>query len=223
MELVEGTTLSARLTAGPLSADDVTRLGTQLADALAHAHERGIAHRDLKSANVVITRDGRAKVLDFGLAKRLTPAVLDEATRSEVSLTAPGTAVGTLAYMAPEQLRGQPGDEHSDIWALGVVLYEMATGGLPFRGQTGYELSSAILGQPPRELPSKLPLELRAVIGRCLEKDPGHRYQRAGEVRAALEAIRAGEVSWAAWRYALARRRWLAVAVADAAAVDRWG
>ena len=213
MELVEGTTLSARLTPGPLSADDLTRLGIQLADALAHAHERGIVHRDLKSANVVITRDGRAKILDFGLAKRLSPAALDEATRSEVSLTAPGAAAGTLAYMAPEQLRGQPGDEHSDIWALGVVLYEMATGVLPFRGQTGYELSSAILDQPPRELPSKLPLELRAVIGRCLEKDPGRRYQRAGEVRAALEAIRAGEVSWAAWRYALARRRWLGLAV----------
>ncbi|MBZ5645859.1 MAG: protein kinase [Acidobacteriia bacterium] len=216
MELVQGTTLSARLTPGPMSADDVTRLGTQLSDALAHAHERGIVHRDLKSANIVITHDGRAKILDFGLAKRLSREVLDEVTRSEESLTAPGTVAGTLAYMAPEQLRGQPGDEHSDIWALGVVLYEMATGKLPFRGQTGYEVSSAILDQPPRELPSKLPLELRAVIGRCLEKDPGRRYQRAGEVRAALEAIRAGEVSWAAWRYALARRRWLMAAASIA-------
>ncbi len=212
MELVEGTTLGAGLATGPRSPAEVTRLGAQLADALAHAHEHDIVHRDLKSANIVVTRDGRAKILDFGLAKRVNREVLDEVTRSEASLTEPGTVAGTLAYMAPEQLRGEPGNKHSDIWALGVVLYEMATGVLPFRGQTGYELSSAILDQPPRELPRRVPLELRAVIGRCLEKVPGRRYRSAGEVRAALEAIRAGEVSWAAWRYVLARRRWMMAA-----------
>ncbi len=216
MELVEGTGLNARVAAGSMPADEVTRLGAQLADALAHAHEHGIVHRDLKSANIVVTREGRAKILDFGLAKRVSREVLDEVTRSEVSLTEPGAVAGTLAYMAPEQLRGEPGNKHSDIWALGVVLYEMATGTLPFRGQTGYELSSAILDQPPKELPSKVPLELRAVIGRCLDKVPARRYQSAGEVRAALEAIRAGEVSWAAWRYALARRRWLLVSTSMA-------
>ncbi len=213
MEFVEGQPLSARLAAGPLPVEHVLRYGLQLAEALGHAHERGVLHRDLKSANVVITAEGRAKVLDFGLAKRLSENELDEATRSQASLTAPGTLVGTLAYMSPEQLCGQPADARSDIWALGVVLYEMAAGARPFQGQTGFELSSAILNQAPRPLPSQVPTELRVVIERCLEKEPGRRYQRAGEVRAVLEAIQAGAVSpWVAWRYTLARRRWLALA-----------
>jgi serine/threonine-protein kinase len=213
MEFVEGQPLNARLAAGPLPVEQVTRYGLQLAEALGHAHEHGIVHRDLKSANVIITAEGRAKVLDFGLAKRLSENELDEATRSQASLTAPGTLVGTLAYMSPEQLCGQPADARSDIWALGVVLYEMATGSRPFQGQTGFELSSAIMNQAPRPLPSQVPTELRAVIERCLEKEPGRRYQRAGEVRAVLEAIQAGAVApWVAWRYRLARRRWLALA-----------
>jgi len=215
MELVEGQSLSAHLFNGPLSADEVIRYALQLADGLAHAHEHGVIHRDLKSANVMITRDGRAKVLDFGLAKRFTGTELDEVTRSQASLTAPGALVGTLAYMAPEQLRGQPADARSDIWALGVVLYDMATGHLPFRGQTGYELSSAIMNQAPRPLPSQVPTELRAVIRRCLEKEPGWRFQRAGEVREVLEAIQEGAVApWVAWRYRLARRPWLALVAA---------
>ena len=207
MELVEGQPLSALLMNGALSTDEVIEYGLQLAEGLAHAHEHGVIHRDLKCANVMITEDGRAKVLDFGLAKRLTETELDEATRSQASLTAPGALVGTLAYMPPEQLRGRPADARGDLWALGVVLYEMATARLPFRGQTGYELSSAILNQAPRPLPSHVPTELRAVIERCLQKEPGRRYRRTGEVRAALEAIQAGTVApWAAWRYRLARR-----------------
>jgi len=213
MEFVEGQPLSSRLVEGALPTEQVLRYGLQLADALGHAHERGVLHRDLKSANVVITTEGRAKVLDFGLAKRVSGNELDDATRSQVSLTVPGALVGTLAYMSPEQLRGQPADVRSDIWALGVVLYEMAAGAGPFKGQTGFELSSAILNQAPRRLPSPVPTELRAVIERCLEKEPGRRYQQAGEVRAALEAIQAGAVApWEAWRYQLARRRWLALA-----------
>jgi serine/threonine-protein kinase len=214
MELVEGQTLSASLAGGALPPEQVLGCGVQLAGALGHAHERGVLHRDLKSANVIITGEGRAKVLDFGLAKRFSEDELGEVTRSQASLTAPGAVVGTLAYMAPEQLRGQPADARSDVWALGVVLYEMATGALPFRGQTGYELSSAILNQTPAPVPAKVPLELRTVVERCLEKEPGRRYQRASEVRAALETIRTGEVvPWAAWRYQLARRRWLALAI----------
>ena len=119
MELVEGRTLSELLAGGALLLGKVLRYGLHLADALAHAHERGVVHRDLKSANIVITPEGRAKVLDFGLARRLSEEDLAEATtKTQDSLSLPGKIVGTLAYMAPEQLRGQPADERSDIWAL---------------------------------------------------------------------------------------------------------
>jgi serine/threonine-protein kinase len=215
MELVEGESLSARLAAGPLPAKQVLRYGSQIADALSHAHERGIVHRDLKSANVALTPDGRAKVLDFGLAKRVSGEELAEVTRSQLSLTAPGAVAGTLAYMAPEQLRGEPADARSDIWALGVVLHEMLSGQRPFQGKSGYELSAAILREQPGPLPAKAPLPLRAVVGRCLAKEPGERYQRAAEVRAALEAIATGAVApWAGLRYALRRRQVLAASTA---------
>jgi serine/threonine protein kinase len=218
MELVEGQPLSARLTAGALPAGEILRYGLQLAEALGHAHERNIIHRDLKCANVVINAEGRAKVLDFGLAKRVSENAMDEVTRSQASLTQPGTVVGTLAYMSPEQLRAQPADARSDIWALGVMLYEMASGARPFQGRSGFELSSSILNQPPPSLPEKVPIELRAVIDRCLEKEPARRYQRAGEVRAALEAIQAGTSSvWSTLGFRLARRRWLAIAIPAAA------
>jgi serine/threonine-protein kinase len=214
MELIEGETLSARVAQGALPAEDLLRLGQQVADALAHAHERGVVHRDLKSANVVVTPEGRAKVLDFGLAKRLSGEALEEAT-TRTELTERGAVAGTLAYMAPEQLRGQPADARSDVWALGVMLYEMAAGRRPFQGQTGFELSSAILNQAPPPLPAGVPGALQPVIERCLAKDPGARYQRAGEVRAALEAISSGKLApWAGWRYTLARRRWLVLAAA---------
>jgi serine/threonine protein kinase len=218
MELVEGQPLSARLAAGALRAEEIVRYGGQLAEALGHAHEHGVVHRDLKSANVVITADGRTKVLDFGLAKRLRGAELDEVTRSEASLTEPGTIVGTLSYMAPEQLRGQPADARSDIWAMGVMLYEMAVGVRPFRGRTGYELSSAILNEAPAPLPPHVPPGLCGVIERCLVKQPGERYQRAGEVRAALEAFQTGTASVPRplRGYQWARRRWLAPAAAAA-------
>jgi len=216
MELVAGQSLSARLAAGRIPAEEVLRYGLQLAEALAHAHKRGIVHRDLKSANVMVTPEGRAKVLDFGLAKRSSGAELAEATtRSQASLTQPGALVGTLAYMAPEQLRGQSADARSDVWALGVVLYEMAAGQRPFRGDTGYDLTAAILREPPPSLPSKVPVQLQAVIERCLEKEPERRYQQGEEVRAALEAIQKGAVApWVAWRYRLARRRGLHAAAA---------
>ena len=190
MEVVEGTPLSIRLADGALPPDEVLRYGRQLAEALAHAHDRGVVHRDLKSANVMVTPDGRVKVLDFGLAKRLSGEALAEVTTGEhPSLTQPGAILGTLSYMAPEQLRGQPADARSDVWALGVVLYEMAAGVRPFAGHTGFELSSAILHETPPPLSSKMPAPLQAVTSRCLEKEPARRYQRAGEVRAALETI----------------------------------
>jgi serine/threonine protein kinase len=190
MELTEGEPLSALVAAGPLPSRDVLRLGLQLADALAHAHSRNVIHRDLKSTNVMVTPEGRAKVLDFGLAKQLTGNELAEiSTLSQATLTQPGALGGTLAYMAPEQLRGMSADARSDIWALGVVLYEMAAGVRPFHGQTSFELSAAILSSSPRPLPTKVSAGLRALIERCLEKEPPRRYQRASEVHAAIEAI----------------------------------
>ena len=191
MELVEGQTLGAKLEAGALPVDQAVRYGLQLADAVAHAHDRGVVHRDLKSANVIVSIDGRLKVLDFGLAKRLSAPELNEAvTHFDATFTQDGTVMGTLPYMAPEQLRGQIAQASSDVWALGVVLYEMLQGSRPFKGQTGFELSAAILHQTP-DLGS-IPSALQAVISRCLEKEPGQRYKSGGEVRAALEMIQAG-------------------------------
>jgi serine/threonine protein kinase len=187
MELIEGRTLSELVTTTGLSMETVTRHGTQIADALTHAHDRGIVHRDLKGSNVMVTPEGRVKVLDFGLATRLERDEISELTLSYSSLES--KLVGTLPYMAPEILRGQKGDHLSDLWALGVLLYEAVSGRLPFRGNTGFEVSSAILREPLPELPAVVPPGLVAVIQRCLTKEPAQRYQRSSEVRAALEAL----------------------------------
>jgi TolB-like protein/Tfp pilus assembly protein PilF len=231
MELVSGEALSERLASGRMGVEEVARLGQQMADALAHAHENGVVHRDFKSANVIVTPEGRAKVLDFGLAKQLVEMESEAATLTAAPLTAQGAVVGTLAYMAPEQLKGRPADARSDVWALGVVLYEMASGVRPFAGKTGYELSSAILNHPPPPLPADVPPPLAAVIERSLAKDPGQRYPRAGEVRSALETLRAGSAPMArqGWRHTfVTRRRWallagLATVAAVAAVLDVGG
>ena len=213
-ELVEGQALSARLSDGPLPADQVLRYGQQMADALAHAHSRGLVHRDFSTADIVITPADQVKVLDFGQGKPLTSDELAEATTAtRQSLAAPDTFTGALAYKAPEQLCGQPADARSDIWALGVVLYELATGRQPFQGQTGFELSSAILSQPLPSLPSSVPAPLAGVIGRCLAKGPGERYQQSTEVRAALEAVASARAS-TTWRAVLQRRRGLVLGAA---------
>jgi serine/threonine protein kinase len=187
MELIEGRSLSDLITATGLSMETVARYGTQIADALAHAHDRGIVHRDLKGSNVMVTPEGRVKVLDFGLATRLEREEISELTLSYTALES--KLVGTLPYMAPEILRGQKGDHLSDVWSLGVLLYEAAAGRLPFRGNTGFEVTSAILREPPPPLPSTVPYGLAAVIQRCLMKERAERYQRASEVRAALETV----------------------------------
>ncbi len=212
MEFVEGRCLSDCLQEQGLPVDAVLRYGDHIAAALAHAHERNIVHRDLKCANVVITSDDRAKVLDFGLAKRLAGEELSEAaTQLHAPLTQSGTMMGTLAYMAPEQLRGKPADARSDIWALGIVLYEMATGFRPFRGRTGFELSSAIMNESPAPLSLKVPSGLRAVIDRCLQKDAERRYQHAGDLREALKALQTGTTShWAKWNSRVGRQALLA-------------
>ncbi len=191
MEHVEGQLLSTLVGSAGLSPDLVVRYGMQIADALAHAHKHGVIHRDLKSTNVLVTPEGRVKVLDFGLATRVPPAELREAVSAKVPLTANSSMiVGTLPYLAPELLRAQPADARTDIWALGVLLYEMASGKHPFPGHTAFELCSAILRDPPTPLPAGVPSGLRAVILRCLAKSPGERYQQAAEVHGALEAFR---------------------------------
>lgn len=193
MEYIEGRALSELVHGEGLPVETVIRYGSQMADALDHAHARGIVHRDLKGSNVMVTRDGRVKVLDFGLAKRLSGKEA-EATSTQ-GLTEAGTVMGTLAYMAPEVLRGEPADPRADLWALGVLLYEAVAGVLPFQGKTGFETSSAILRESPAPLPPRAPAGLRAIVQRCLAKDPAERYARAGEVRAALETVQPDTVA----------------------------
>jgi serine/threonine protein kinase/Flp pilus assembly protein TadD len=190
MEFVHGRSLAEQIPEGGLPTETVIRYGEQIADAMAHAHEHGVIHRDLKTANVIIMPGGRVKVLDFGLAKHLTPGEITLKTQSISTLTSEGAIVGTMHYMAPELFRGEPADARSDIWALGVVLYEMANGKRPFRGRTSYELSSMILHDTAPALRENVPAGLRAVIEHCLAKEPAQRYQHASEVRAALEALR---------------------------------
>ena len=188
MEYIEGRPLSLEIPSTGLALDQVERYGMQLADALQHAHSRGIIHRDLKAANVILTPSGRLKVLDFGISRKIEPGGGDETTRFDQSWDSQHTFTGTLPYMAPEVLKGQEADVRSDIWSLGVLLYEMAAGRRPFVGGTAYELTAGILRERLPEINPPLPPVLQAVIEKCLDKDPGQRYQGAGEVRAALEA-----------------------------------
>ena len=194
MEQVEGQPLSSLAGADGLPPDLVVRYGIQIADALDHAHRHGVIHRDLKSTNVVITPEGRVKVLDFGLAARLRDAELQDAVSSKLPLTESRTIVGTLPYLAPELFRGQPAEARTDIWALGVLLYEMASAKHPFRGDTAFELSSAILRDHPTRLPANVPSKLGTIILRCLEKSPGDRYQSAHEAHSVLESLRESQL-----------------------------
>src|SRR5437867_4639131 len=194
MELVEGKSLCAMSGGGGLPAESVLRYGVQIASALARAHDRGIVHRDLKTANIVVTSDGLAKVLDFGLARRVESGLFEGSTRSFEAMENAPSVGGTLPYMAPEVLRGEAADYRSDLWALGVVLYEAASGHLPFEGRTGFEISSAIMRELPKPLGPPVPPGLWAIIQRCLTKEPPQRYQRASEVQAALEAVQSAAI-----------------------------
>ena len=193
MEHVEGKTLSQLISREGLPLKDFLKIAVPLADAIAAAHARGIQHRDLKPGNVMVNADGRVKVLDFGLAK-LREHEQTEAMgfHPQTTLTQEGLAIGTLAYMAPEQLRMAATDHRADLFSLGVVLYEMATGHCPFRGQSTAEVISAILrDQPARtyEENAKIPPEIDAILRRCLEKEPAKRIGSAVEVRDALAAV----------------------------------
>src|SRR5262245_7415059 len=194
MELLEGETLHRRLAGGPLELGALVDHAINLADALDMAHGRGMLHRDLKPANLFLTTRGQIKILDFGLAKALDASNPADATRvAEGPLTGDGTAVGTMGYMSPEQLRGETIDARSDLFALGAVLYEMATGQRAFSGSTGAIVSHAILGEQPaapRTIRSDLPIKLEETILKALEKDRDVRCQTAAELRADLKRVK---------------------------------
>jgi eukaryotic-like serine/threonine-protein kinase len=190
MELIAGRRLSDIIPKGGLPLDEVLRYALDIADALAHAHDRGIVHRDLKGANVVITPEGHAKVLDFGLAMRL-PKAVEDATRSVEPLDSRDIVAGTLVYMSPEVLRGEMADVRTDIWSYGVLLYEMLSGRRPFDGSSGVDVTSAIVRDRPARLPASVPAGLAAIVDQCLQKDRGRRYANGGELRAAVAAVRA--------------------------------
>ncbi len=195
MELVSGTTLAEKLTAGPLPETEVARLGAQVAEALEEAHEQHIVHRDLKPGNIVLTPKGQVKVLDFGLAKLVRPVESTETTAESVAQTVGGALVGTLPYMAPEQLRGEPVDARTDLWALGAVLYEVATARRPFEAKLATALAADIqikLPTPLRQLNPALSAGLEELVLRCLEKNALRRYQSAKELLLALQRLTAG-------------------------------